>query len=1040
MPAFYRSAALYGILVAMTGSSLLQSAHAQIGSVPGPSHYVGVERLYEGDYRDAYRTFLREVRTGGVQIGVQTKWVDSICYHAMLGETLYQWGRLPEALEQFDAACGLYLQYPNWLLRVNFDQSLPRQVGVAQRRGAPWGMPTRQSVRADYSESMLVAIGQIDNSQAIRGGVVQGPQYWRADVVEILRCLALSMRRRNELLGPLGEHNDLSKDLAAELARGGARPNHWSNAWLDVLRGVAHAGVGETQRALQFLNRGLLVSGRLDHPLTCVALLEQGLVLTSTGNADGAARLFVEAGLSAFEFEDRGVIDDAFRWSEAIRLAQGNQGVNPVLQTASAWARGRRLNHLFVQINLAWSDELMQQGDWSSAATTLEAAKARLNDARTGLLGVRAAYLEAKLAHHLGANNAPTMLGTAIEGQQRISTWNFQIAMANAMFDDQRLLSRHAAATYAELLRDPNELDVALRLADALAVMKTPHDPAFSRWMTALLERRDSETAFEVADLEKRRRYHQALPWGGRLAAIRDAALIPDKNLSPDQRQAQMQLRTRFPQLADAVAREEETRAQLNEDWGPAADVETEKQLGRKWKDYAESVEQREAWLKQVCLRRIPAEFAFPPVMNADRLASTLASGQAVLAYHDTSGGLLGFLYTSQGCVAWNCGAASQLQRRFVEPFLRALGNTDANREMTVETLTSEDWKQAAASLYEAVLGDAQVNLQALEELIVVPDGPLWYVPFEALHPATDETQSPLISTAKVRYAPTAGLAFSSVGARRRVRRSGVLIGELAPGDDHKLRREAAAGLKSALPGPMPIESPLPTSPTLTASLLDQLVVLADVPTDDGPLDWPPIPLERRASDGSIGGWLAMAGRGPQRVFLPGMHTPAERGGMTSRRRGGGAPGSELFFAACSMMSAGAETIMFSRWSVGGHTALELVRELVVELPHTPAGEAWQRAVHIASATPIDPLSESRVEATDELVELTAAHPFFWAGYLVIDSGWSPPPIEAAAPAALIDAQTPVAAEPSPPAGVDGGDVAAPVTKPQAEGNGGEDG
>ena len=73
-----------------------------------------------------HRTFLREVRTGGVKIGVQTKWVDSICYHAMLGETLYQWGRLPDALEQFDLACTLYLQYPSWLLRVNFDQSPPR--------------------------------------------------------------------------------------------------------------------------------------------------------------------------------------------------------------------------------------------------------------------------------------------------------------------------------------------------------------------------------------------------------------------------------------------------------------------------------------------------------------------------------------------------------------------------------------------------------------------------------------------------------------------------------------------------------------------------------------------------------------------------------------------------------------------------------------------------------------------------------------------------------------------------------------------------
>ena len=89
-------------------------------------------------------------------------------------------------------------------------------------------------------------------------------------------------------------------------------------------------------------------------------------------------------------------------------------------------------------------------------------------------------------------------------------------------------------------------------------------------------------------------------------------------------------------------------------------------------------------------------------------------------------------------------------------------------------------------------------------------------------------------------------------------------------------------------------------------------------------------------------------------------------------------------------MSAGAETMLLSRWRVGGQSTLDLVREFVQELPHTAAADAWQRSVQLAMETPIDPASELRVKAGKEAVELTAKHPFFWAGYLVVDSGWRP--------------------------------------------------
>jgi hypothetical protein len=129
-------------------------------------------------------------------------------------------------------------------------------------------------------------------------------------------------------------------------------------------------------------------------------------------------------------------------------------------------------------------------------------------------------------------------------------------------------------------------------------------------------------------------------------------------------------------------------------------------------------------------------------------------------------------------------------------------------------------------------------------------------------------------------------------------------------------------------------------------------------------------------------------------------------------------------------MSAGAETILLSRWRVGGQSTLDLVREFAQELPHAAAANAWKRSVQVAMESPIDPASEIRVKAGREPVDLTAKHPFFWAGYLVVDSGWAP-----ADPAAA-EAQTPPAVAPpavAPPAAVPPA-AGAPPAKPAAPG------
>ena len=138
------------------------SASAQVDPMPEPGYYVAVNEFYAGQYRQAERAFRRMTRSG-VQ-AAQARWIDSICYHAMLGEVLYQQGRNGEALQSFDQACLLLLTYPDFMKRAQFED--PRPEANPQRAVPPWGVGTRRMALGDYPRAMQVMVGELDRGAA----------------------------------------------------------------------------------------------------------------------------------------------------------------------------------------------------------------------------------------------------------------------------------------------------------------------------------------------------------------------------------------------------------------------------------------------------------------------------------------------------------------------------------------------------------------------------------------------------------------------------------------------------------------------------------------------------------------------------------------------------------------------------------------------------------------------------------------------------------------------------------------------------------
>jgi len=413
--------------------------------------------------------------------------------------------------------------------------------------------------------------------------------------------------------------------------------------------------------------------------------------------------------------------------------------------------------------------------------------------------------------------------------------------------------------------------------------------------------------------------------------------------------------------------------------------------------EWSKNVAAREQMLLVMALAPVPSTMLFPSLRTTEELKQSLAPGEALVVFHAAGPNLYGFLVSSQAESVWLVGEVREVQRALAD-WLRALGNYSASREMGGEELTSDKWRELSAKMWLGLFANSRLDLSKTTDLAIVPDGWLWYLPFEALVPPPDKkgektaTAPMLVERVPMHYGPTAALAVGDRRAFRPTRHTGIVANELAAAET-KGGGEALslAPLEDAVKGPVRLVPPLMQPGYLLAPLLDQLVVLDDVAVNrNDPYDWSPLPRPRGRNADSLSAWMGLPYEGPERVVVTGLPTAAETGLKVSRRgeAARAAPGSEIFDSVCALMASGARTVLVSRWRTGGQMNLQLVREFVQELQHSPADVAWQRSVLLAWETPLDATQEPRLKRLAEGVEPPGAdHPFFWAGYLLVDTG-----------------------------------------------------
>ncbi len=981
------------LLLGLAGTRV--EAQLQDRAASSATYHASFGLFYDGNYKDALARFQDELR-GGIKGGPNIPWIDSICYHTMIGECYYHWGNLPRAMEHYTAALRIYLANPDWMMRLQFQPGGIRLASV--RPDTPWGMSTRGAKLGQYPQKVSNFQGRIDNSEQYKhGGIVQPPMLYPVEPQEIVRCTALAIRRRTELLGPIGKYDQLNKDLLQALSQPVGPRNHWSVAWTDTELAMALLANDKAAEAASVLTRSVLAAGEFDHPLTGTCLLELGRLALEQRNFAAASRLFLEATFAAYHYGDFGVLEEAFRYGALAHLLSNEKGVYPPLVRAAAWAKQKNWRQLETSLLMSAAENCLVLGQTAQAAALLTDAQATVGRRTMGLgrIGARLSFLRATAFYQQGkVGPGDDALLASMAYMQNGGHWLFRIAQVEAYLP--RITPRMAMDLYQDVLRDPQPNDWAMDPMESLAVLVTPHVAAMEHWFLAALRRTDRDAALpaalEIADRVRRHRFFSSLAFGGRLHALRWLLEAPPEALDKTAMLQRRGLLTQYPGYEALSEKARQVRTLVASMPMAPGDAETLRRQSGALAELGKISFQQEAILRHVAVRREPAALVFPPLRTTKEVQKALPKGTAAWVFLSAGGQLHAFLMNREKYHYWTVRAARDLPKS-TALLLRQMGNYEQNREVTGKELADPQWKQTAGEILKALLDGSQADFaRKFPELVIVPDGPLWYLPFEALQVDVDHQPQSLLSRFRIRYAPTMSLAVADGRGRNPKAQTAVVLGRLYPRDENAVAQAAFRQLAKAVPGATAIERSLPAPSALYKVRIHQLIVLDDLgPADQPSYAWAPIPIEKGKAGSTLGEWLGLPWGGPDVIVLPGFHTPAESALKRSHR---GADGSEMFLSVCGLLSSGARTVLVSRWRPGGQSSIDLIREFAQELPHTTPADAWQRSVLLLAGSQLDAATEPRVKHSPSDGPLKGDHPFFWAGYMLVDSGSLPEPAE----------------------------------------------
>ena len=973
-----RLAVILTVLATLISSS---TCSAQVSStLPNASYFLGFPRFYEGEYLDAER-FFRGNR--GLRFG-DSRYVDSVCYWTMQAECFYHMGNYAEAIELYERALRLYLNHQNTSWQSDIIPAsiqFQRDTSAISRARITWGSSKRIKGVANVADSFQVRFNLGFGVAGVQDGnalLRQREENRVVNVTEIMRCVSLCLHRRRFIKGPTTKIDPLTSRLVAGLKNGVAKGSVLG-CYNGICLGIAYASQEEWAKASSTIKQSLELPGGLDHPLTPVGLLELAYIGLSIEKDPEAAELALEASYSAAIFDQYDLVAEALSLGTMLHLKRNRSAYLP-LRNSIAWARQNDAALLEATSIVRLAECLSEAGELNLSQQTLNQSSRVINsrnDLPRAVIGARAKYVTA-LNLFLAADfsGGSKVLNAAMSHFNKGSLWVYRLQLANILAAGGAT-ARQIDQLYNTLLHDPTELDWQLDPFEAITFLATPHVASMERWFDTAVARRDMRQAFKIAELTRRHRFFAALPMGGRLMAFRWLLHAPDSALSQSALKQRTNFLARNPNYKASIEQVAELTKKLKEiplDVEPKS--EDDIQRTKLMKELAQLSATQETILASNSLRREPADMVFPPSYTETQIRYTMRPDQMALVTMATSSGYHIFMLNQKSLQYVNF-IKTRVMHREISRWLKDLGGNQAS--VDIKQVTSQDWhknsKVIADELFSKILTD---QWSGVKEIIIVPDGALWYLPFEALLVGPEEDKMLLSEKVNIRYCPTASLAFGGQRPVQDLSNLLVLTGNLSPKTDAELATAEYEKLLDPLPEAQEWKSVRQPS-SLWGAQIDQLLAWTFIRSaKSGPLQTAPLSTEQqKLDDGSLHAWMKLPWGAPQHMILPGYQSP----GIGIR---GNNIGNDLFLTTMGLMAAGSRTILISRWNTAGKTSFELSGNYAVKLKSEGNFAALAQARKLVRESDLDLENEPRLRPGKVKEAIKAEHPFFWASSMYL--------------------------------------------------------
>ena len=710
----------------------------EVKRIPSERYYAGAAFIESGQFSNAVRFYNAELKDA-TRIG-PSLWIDSICYYAMLGETYFQSGDYDSALKNFNAGLTIAMAFPNWMAKVTYAGG----VAGSEKGATPWGVSRRVAPLGVFPSKATIIIGEGETQASRQLGIVAEQHAMAIDPIEILRCIALSIRRRIDIIGPLAPFDPMSSQILETFRTRAVAPNHWSIVFLDVIWGLALEECDKTQSAVKALNDALLAMGRYDHNLTGDALLELGHIFLKSGKVREAAQCYYESAHCAWHFGDRLLLEEALRrYSNCSKALRGG-AADPALVGAYRWAKTQG-GAVLLQTSLALEllEDMIYSGKIPQAKSGLNALQASMRGEVRGTIHAdRWNYLHALFLYATGETaRGDEALALVVEGAKVRSTWARQLGKLDAFVQrgltaNSSLTPRNAADLYEYLLREPTVVDWAVNPTESLSIQMIAPIASYERQFELLLDRDLKDKAFEVSERIRRERFFSTQTYGGRLISLRYIMTADELLTTPSLRAARESLNVAYPNFEETMKATSAVMEALNSIPTVPADRDEANRQETLFAELAKISANQEAMLHFIAAGRVRIPYVFPPVYSVEEVQKRLPADTAILSFIEAEGEIYGFMIGKENLDAWRVGASDKVAAA-VSTFLKTIGNVEGSRAVEVEQLNDELWKAQGAKLREILLGASDVEADrfniVFSKLVVTPDSSIWYLPFEAL-------------------------------------------------------------------------------------------------------------------------------------------------------------------------------------------------------------------------------------------------------------------------------------------------------------------